>query len=117
MRVPNEYRIAIGPLASTPEDGCNGYFLIPFESTVLGVLASDGMGWDHVSVSLDNRTPNWREMCFIKELFFEEYDCVVQYHPPKKEYVNNHEHCLHLWRPQEEIIPMPPSILVGIKQL
>ena len=26
-------------------------------------------GWEHVSVSTRKRTPNWREMCFVKDLF------------------------------------------------
>ena len=34
-----------------------------------------------------------------KALFWDEDDCVIQYHPPRSEYVNNHQNCLHLWRP------------------
>lgn len=94
-----------------------GCFIIPFESYKLTVVASSEGGWDHVSVSLKNRCPGWKEMCFIKDLFFEEEDCVMQLHPPKSEYVNNHPFCLHLWRPQEDKIPQPPSIMVGIKEL
>ena len=81
----------------------------------LFVIASFGGGWDHVSVSLRNRCPTWDEMCFIKNMFFEENECVIQYHPPKSEYVNNHPYVLHMWKPQQAIIPMPPSIMVGIK--
>jgi len=33
------------------------------------VIASDGMDWEHVSVSLPNRTPNWREMGLSKIYF------------------------------------------------
>ena len=54
----------------------------------------------------------------LKDIFFEDTECVVQYHPPKSEYVNNIPFCLHLWKPIEEyagVMPMPPSILVGIK--
>lgn len=116
MKTPEKYRIKSGPFASTEAEGNNGCFIIPFESYEFTVIASDGMDWEHVSVSLNNRTPNWREMCFIKELFWEEDKCVIQYHPPKSEYVNNHKNCLHLWRPLKENIPMPPSILVGVKE-
>lgn len=115
MKVPEQYRVKIGPLASSEADGNNGYFVIEFESNIIGVLASDGMDWDHVSVSLNNRTPNWKEMCMVKDLFFSKDECVIQYHPSEKEYINNHPYCLHLWRPQKDIIPIPPSILVGIK--
>lgn len=115
MKTPEQYRVRSGPLGSSEADGCNGYFLIPFESYTLAVIASDGMGWDHVSVSLNNRTPNWREMCFIKSLFWDEEEVAIQYHPKKSEYVDNHPYCLHLWRPQDQEIPTPPAILVGIK--
>lgn len=113
MKVPEQYRVKDGMLGSDESYGNNGLFMIPFESYTLQVIASDGEGWEHVSVSLNNRTPNWREMCHIKSLFWSEEDCVVQYHPPKSEYVNNHDHCLHLWKPVGKDIPMPPSILVG----
>lgn len=57
-------------------------------------------GWEHVSVSPCNRKratpPTWAEMCEIKHMFFEDEEAVVQYHPPKSEYVNNHPYCLHL---------------------
>jgi hypothetical protein len=72
-------------------------------------------GWEHVSVSLPHRTPVWREMCFIKDLFWDESECAMQLHPPRVEYVNHHPHCLHIWRPIDGNIPMPPSILVGPK--
>jgi hypothetical protein len=39
-------------------------------------------------------------MCHVKELFFDADECVMQLHPPKSEYVNCHQYCLHLWRPQ-----------------
>ena len=115
MHVPEEYRVKTGPLSSSKEDGNNGAFFIPFESFELMVIASDGENWEHVSVSLTGRNPNWKEMCFIKDMFWDEDDCVIQYHPPKSEYINNHEHCLHLWKPIGKEVPMPPSILVGLK--
>ncbi|MCR4532718.1 hypothetical protein NUV62_17465 [Acinetobacter venetianus] len=71
------------------------------------------MGWEHVSVSLPARCPTWEEMCFIKSLFWGEDDCVIQYHPPKSDYVNNHQYCLHMWRPIEQSLPTPPSFMVG----
>ena len=41
-----------------------------------------------------------------------EDETVVQYHPPKSDYVNNHPYCLHLWRPHSQEIPRPPKIFV-----
>ena len=45
--------------------------------------AADADGWDHVSISLKNRCPNWTEMCFVKDLFFEPEETVMQLHPPQ----------------------------------
>ena len=85
----------------------------------LKIIASDGAetGWDHVSVSIRNRPPNWQEMSFVKGLFFEPEECVMQLHPPESMYVNNHPHCLHLWRPTRQEIPLPPAIMVGVKEI
>lgn len=86
------------------------------------VIASDGgeCGWDHVSIhvryrqGIDRkmRTPTWDEMCWIKDLFFDEDETVLQFHPRKTDYVNTHKHVLHLWRPVNQTIELPPMILV-----
>lgn len=78
-------------------------------------IASCGGGWDHVSVSMcsQKRCPTWDEMCAIKDMFFDPEECVVEYHPPKSRYINNHPFCLHLWRPNGgQEIPMPPMAFV-----
>ena len=62
FKVPNEYRIRAGELGSNDDAGNNGAFLIEYQSFTLRVIASDGMGWEYVSVSLPNRCPNWRDM-------------------------------------------------------
>lgn len=118
FKVPEKYRLKTGVMASSSLDGNNGVFLINSfakAKAAFTVIASDGAGWEHVSVSLPHRAPTWDEMCFIKNLFWSENDCVIQYHPPKSEYVNNHKFCLHLWRPVNQPIVMPPSIMVGIR--
>ena len=81
----------------------------------IAVVVSDGEGWDHVSVSLQNRCPTWDEMCLIKDLFFETHEVAMQLHPAKDNYVNHHPFCLHLWRPQDKRIPLPPTDMVGPK--
>ena len=98
------------------EDGGTGVIYRlgkPFAS----VIWSNGMGWEHVSMAPFklSRTPTWDEMCKLKDMFFEDEEAVVQIHPPKSEYVNNMPNCLHRWRPITEKLPLPPSILVGIK--
>ena len=97
-------------------DDDEGMFIIPFRSFALKVIASHGLGWDHVSVSLKHRCPNWEEMCFVKSLFFEDEECVMQLHPPLSKWISNHPYCLHLWKPQGGAIPLPPDITVGVKE-
>lgn len=53
-------------------------------------------------------------MCFIKDLFWNENECVVQFHPPKKDYINNAKFCLHLWKHSHGEFPRPPKYLVGV---
>jgi hypothetical protein len=53
--------------------------------------------------------------CFVKNLFWEEEEVVMQLHPATSQYVNYHPNCLHLWRPMHMSILHPPSILVGPK--
>ena len=115
FHTPENYRTKTGTLGSDESYGNNGAFTIPFESYELTVIASDGEGWEHASVSLNNRIPNWREMSFIKDLFWDSDDCVVQYHPSKKDYIDNHPNCLHLWKQINKEFPQPPFHLVGIK--
>ena len=79
------------------------------------IIVSWGGGWDHVSVSLPDRCPTWQEMCAVKRMFWRDDEWVVQFHPAASEYVNNHPHCLHLWKPQDQAMPTPPSEFVGIK--
>lgn len=114
FHVPEQFRILEGPRASVKEWGNNGAFRI--DSFTL-VIASDGGGWEHVSVSLPNlrRCPTWNEMCAIKAMFWDPEDVVMQLHPRASEYVSYHPYCLHLWRPTEAVIPEPPAIFVGPK--
>lgn len=124
FKVPEQYRVKTGAMASCVADGNNGYFVIPMSGRTLAhVIASDGLRWEHVSVHMEttergkkssDRTPTWAEMCRIKNLFWDDEDTVIQYHPPKSEYINNHKYCLHLWRPIGVEIPRPPSFLVGL---
>lgn len=114
--VPNKFRIRAGRLSTNDSIGNSGAFEIKLKhSQTVFVIASDAMGWEHVSVSRKDRCPTWDEMCQIKDMFWGEEDCVVQYHPPRSEYVNMHPYCLHLWRSTDTEITIPPSIFVGLK--
>lgn len=121
FKVPEKYRLTTGPQSSTADNGNNGAFQIrhPEKSRhPFLVIASDGAGWEHVSVSIKGYTnlpPTWGEMCYIKDMFWGGQDVVMQLHPKLSEYINNHPGVLHLWRPIDQEIPQPPSILVGIR--
>jgi hypothetical protein len=114
-----EYRFLNGDYGS-PRGATYGRFFMPGPcGSPLTIMTDDGRetGWEHVSVSTDRRIPNWIEMCFAKDLFWAEDECVVQFHPQKSDYVNNHPRCLHMWRYTRGNFPTPPSILVGYKSL
>lgn len=121
FHVPEKHRITRGPGASNFTFGNNGAFVLPplIGNRALYIIASDGMGWEHVSVHAyegkRTRTPTWDEMCYVKDSFWDAEDVVMQLHPRKSQYVNNHPHVLHLWRPTEATIPEPDSILVGVR--
>ena len=110
--------------------GNNGMFQLPYDrdkNIWFNCMISDGMGWEHVSITLFRRVmlkkipidrcPTWEEMCFVKSVFWNDDEAVMQLHPPKKDWVSNHPYCLHLWRPTIETIPLPMSIMVGIPKL
>lgn len=96
-------------------DGLNGE--VVFEKWKGSVICSWVGGWEHVSVAPYRRhiTPSWDDMCRIKDMFWKKNECVVQYHPPKSQYVSNVSNCLHLWCPIDADLPMPPSIMVGAR--
>lgn len=84
----------------------------------LQIIASDGGGWDHVSVCVSPRsrmvrsTPSWNDMEAVRRAFFFDSETVVQLSPPRSDYVNVHPGVLHLWRKQDAEHPLPPLIYV-----
>ena len=97
-----------------PGDGTCGAFIIPspIDGRILRVIAAAGDGWDHVSVSLEKRPPNWREMSAMHRMFFKPDEVAMQLHVPVAEHINDHPHVLHMWRPLDQPIPMPPRNMV-----
>lgn len=90
-----------------------------------GVIDDDNGGertinWEHVSVHAgfafvgDQRTatPTWDEMDYVKGLFWDAADVVMQLHINDGEKVDTHKHTLHLWRPTDREIPVPDKDLV-----
>ena len=111
---PNQYRVLRGNYATTSIDGNNGMFKIPMKTQTLLIIVSDGTlsGWEHVSVSLKNRLPNWEEMSYVKSLFWDDEETAMQLHSPLSHYINHAKNCLLLWSPTNEILPLPPRLLV-----
>lgn len=92
-------------------DRTHGWFKFPARSCT--VIASNGGGWEHASMARPDRVPTWEEMQWLKAELWQAEDCVVQFHPPASRYVNVHPFCLHLWRPLEAELPMPPKWMIG----
>ncbi len=119
-----QYRIKRGPFKS-PARARYGAFKIPFRSAEMTVICHDGtregaagqpeiwLGWEHVSVSMHNRCPNWEEMSFIKGMFWPLDESVMQFHPRRDAHIDLHPYCLHMWRRVGQEPELPPSILVG----
>jgi hypothetical protein len=89
-----------------------GVFRIPHGGREFTCIASANDGWDHVSVSLPTRCPSYPEMDFIKRRFFKDDEVAMQLHVPVKDHVNVHLYCLHLWRPHDAPVPLPPIVFV-----
>lgn len=132
FKVPEAYRSKDIPGRKSRPGDLFGVFQFLYKraafQTYIHVIASDGKDsdgsyifpWEHVSAHVScevykqvmERCPTWEEMCYIKDLFWDAEDTVMQLHPPKSMYVNKHPHVLHLWRPVSVKIPLPPQIMV-----
>lgn len=112
-----------GRYGSPPNSGPNGRFIIHLDKRrIVLILASDGLGWEHVSVTIWNpdhtsaeRCPTWEEMCWAKDMFWEPEEAVIQIHPKQSEYVNGQPYCLHLWKPSTYELILPHPNLVGLR--
>lgn len=103
----------IGYYGSIGDDTCGVFMVTGLNGDLLQIVASSDMGWEHVSVSCQNRCPTWEEMDSVKRMFFNPYETAVQFHVPEADHINFHQYCLHLWRPLEQVIILPPPELVG----
>ena len=127
FHVPSErYRITVGAMASDPGINAGAFVIDSCENGwALYLIADDGLApgdssrWEHVSVRATtrrpperSRIPTWREMAHVKDLCWDADDVVIQIHPARRYYVNVHPHVLHLWRPLDVAVPVPPTILV-----
>lgn len=67
--------------------------------TVISSIAKeqDGKTWLHVSFSRKSRIPDYKDIVLIKRLFIGDNNQAIQVFPKKKDHVNIHPYCLHLW--------------------
>jgi hypothetical protein len=122
LRLLDRYRLhgrAIIDLYGWEGDETCGAFEVPppIDGGPLRVIASgasDGIPWEHLSVSRARRCPNWAEMEHVKRLFGGDDETWVQIHVPAAEHVNMHATCLHMWRWTGGEFPRPDALLVGI---
>ena len=102
MRDEKEYKSKVmwevNPILKGFGDKC-GLIELPTGVRASVVVGRNENGWEHVSIELyARRLPTWEEMCYIKGVFWDDEEEVVQIHPKKSHYVNLTE-ALHLWRP------------------
>lgn len=122
------YRVLTGEYG-TKAGAPRGAFQIPNGpgGRALLAIADDGtdrnepsklLGWEHVSVSCGGQKhpPNWAEMDFVKRLFWDDEECVVQFHPPRSRWIS-HMPVLHMWRWLGGEFPQPHHLLVGVKEV
>ncbi len=106
----DKWRVAGAPVGDPRFEG-----VFEVTSPLLGtliVIAAADLGWDHVSVSGDRRTPTWSEMEFVKRMFFESDAVCFQLHVGVAEHISIHPHVLHIWRSWDHDPPMPPKMMV-----
>ena len=60
FHVPEKFRILNGSMGSDASYGNNGAFMVNLRhGQKVAVIASSGMGWEHVSISRQDRAPSW----------------------------------------------------------
>jgi hypothetical protein len=106
-------RVQVSGFPETRRGDMHGWFFLDSGNAMLRIMSSGSMpaisGWEHVSVSLEDRIPTWQEMCLVKSLFWGGQETVLQFHPKITRYVNHHENCLHLWKKIGVDHELPPT--------
>lgn len=104
--IENDYRLNINKRGENWLSG--SITLAASKLKTINAIYSYGGEWEHCSVvAQGGRIPEWDDMCRIKDIFWGDEETVYQIHPPKSEYVNLVDNCLHLWRPTSGKIVLP----------
>ena len=85
-------------------------YMRAWEHNGLMIIASageydDGREWLHVSISRKSRVPSYNELTRIKRDFIGDDKKAVLVLPEKKNHVNIHDYCLHLFYSAENPLP------------
>jgi len=75
-------------------------------------VEADGKNWVHLSVSRRKTLPSWAELKQVKDLFLGVNALAIQVLPPKDEFVNDYEYCLHVYQCLDER-PIPDFRKLG----
>jgi hypothetical protein len=116
LRIEN-YRFQ-GPTFQSERGKNWGWFFIPGKFGTLKVISGGfadhpkAQGWEHVSVSYADRIPCWEDMDKVKHLFWNDEETVIQFHPSESQKINCHPYTLHLWKPTEYELVLPPEALI-----
>jgi len=74
------------------------------------VLVSQDNGLWHLSISTPNCSPSYNEIKEARYQYIPDDVTMAQLFPPKREFVNVHPYCHHLWEiPNEDL---PPEAIV-----
>lgn len=63
------------------------------------VIVSQDNGLWHLSISRKDRLPSYDELKYARYAYLPDVPYLVQIFPPKEDFVNVHQFCLHLWEP------------------
>jgi hypothetical protein len=66
---------------------------------IIDTLTIDGKKWRHLSASRQARTPSHEDMMLAADAFLDRDITSMAIYPPKAQWVNLMEFCLHIWQP------------------
>lgn len=70
---------------------------------ICSVSTIEGWHWYHVSVSRPDRLPSWDMVTKVANEFLGDR-VALHVIPKKKDYINLHRYCLHIWSPVEQSV-------------
>ena len=60
-------------------------------------VMKNGSEWHHISLSRPDRLPSWSDVAKVKEDFLGTGGDAIHVIPKKRDHVNVHQYCLHIW--------------------